>query len=160
MVQAYDVLVGKMTGNLFRQRILIEDVCKDRGFGFEELADFVVAEIRAEIGCALVVGLPWRSWVFQQLISDHHRGTESTTGVARCGLDPDVFERAFSQEPTVGDAVQRDPSCEAEVFVSGKLVGVVGKLHDDFLGDLLNTRRNIHMKLTEVGLRFPWWLSE
>ena len=43
---------------------------------------------------------------------DRKRCTDGATRVAGGGLDPDILERAFAQQATVGDAVKRHASGE------------------------------------------------
>ena len=46
---------------------------------------------------------------------DEEGHAERPAGIAGRGLDPDLLERAFAEDPAVGHAVQGDAAGQAEV---------------------------------------------
>src|SRR6185437_13709910 len=77
---------------------------------------------------------------------------ESAAGVAGGGLDPEVGERAFAEEATVSDAIERDAAGEDEIFPAGEAMQFARHGGDDFFGDELNARGEIHVALLDVLL--------
>ena len=86
--------------------------------------------------------------------------TQRSASVAGRGLDPDVVERAFAQQPAVADAVQRDAASEAEIWHARFAVSETRHLQHDLLGDVLNRSRQIHFALGQLRFRLPRGASE
>src|SRR5262245_50222396 len=80
---------------------------------------------------------------------------QGATRIARGGLNPDVFERAFTQDTAVTYTVQRHPSGKTEVFHPRLGIQITGSAEHDLFGYLLDGGRNIHLPLGDWGVRLP-----
>ena len=72
-------------------------------------------------------------------VPGHQRRSQSTSGVARGGLDPQVLERTLAQDPAVAHAVERHTPRHAEVLLTRNLVDMAGHTEHGFLTDHLRS---------------------
>ena len=84
---------------------------------------------------------------------DAHRRAERAAGVTRGGLNPHLFERAFTQDAAVADTIERHAAGQAQVTHPGLLVREAGHLQHHLFGDLLDRPRQVHLPLREARLR-------
>ena len=75
--------------------------------------------------------------------------SQSSTGIARGGLDPEIAETPLAQNPTVGDAVEGNASRQAQIFDAQFSMYSIGQAQDDFFGDALDGGRNVHVALSQ-----------
>ena len=75
------------------------------------------------------------------------RRAECTAAVAGCRLDPEAFERSFSQQSTVCNAVQCNTARHAEIALSGLCMNMSRHSKHDVLSHALDTGGNIHFAL-------------
>jgi hypothetical protein len=85
--------------------------------------------------------------IVEYAVVDEEGRAERTTRVPRSRLNPEVFERAFADDPPVGDAVECDATRHAEILHAGLLVEVSRDAEHDLLGHALDTRRHIPVEL-------------
>ena len=86
-------------------------------------------------------------------VPDELGHAQRTPCVPRGGLDPQPFEGPFPQQAPVGDAVQRHPAGQTEIFHSRFAVhGACHAQHDLFAHHLDRTRQ-IHLALRQLRLR-------
>ena len=81
-------------------------------------------------------------------------------GIARRRLNPDVFKRAFAQNPSVADAVERDSACQTQAFHAGFFVGIARHVQHHFFGDDLYAAGKVHVLLRQFGFRLARRLAE
>ena len=62
-------------------------------------------------------------------------------------LDPQILERALSENSPVPNAVQSDATRHDEIRQPRQLVGVARRPEHDFFGNFLNGRGDIHLAL-------------
>ena len=79
------------------------------------------------------------------------RRTKRPTSVAGGRLDPNVIERTLAQQPTVGDAVQRDTACQHQMAHLRLLVDIPTDSQHDLFGDALDARRQVHVSLLDAA---------
>ena len=89
----------------------------------------------------------------EQLMPDEERHPQRAARVARRRLNPDVVERSLPQDPSIGDAVQRDAARQAEVPHAGLRVHMACRPEHRLLGHRLDRRRDVHLALGDRGLR-------
>ena len=90
------------------------------------------------------------SWPPEKLIPGKKGGAEGSSRVSCGRLNPDVLEGSFAKNTAVGDAVEGDPSGEGEVRRAGALVCVACHSKDNFFGDGLDRRRDVHLSLRDL----------
>ena len=69
---------------------------------------------------------------------DRKRRTQRTTGITGRGLDPDILERPFAQQPAVAHTVQRNAAGQHERLFTRLLVHVPRHAQHDLFGHLLH----------------------
>ena len=79
----------------------------------------------------------------------HQRRAECTAAVAGGRLDPEAFERSFSQQSTVCNAVQCNTARHAEIALSGLCMNMSRHSKHDVLSYALDTCGNIHLALSD-----------
>ena len=102
--------------------------------------------------CILAVGRPR---LVQQLVPDEQGSPQGAAGIASGRLNPDVLERSFTQQPAVGDAVQRHAARHHEVLHPSLAVQLAPYAQHDLLGHFLDTGRQVHVPLLQPGV----WLA-
>ena len=85
--------------------------------------------------------------MLQQMVPDESGGPEGTAGVAGGWLDPDVFKRAFAEQPAVGDTVECDSARKHQIFHPGALVHVPGDPEHSFFRDSLDAGESDQRRL-------------
>ena len=91
--------------------------------------------------------------LLQVAMPDQLSDAEGATGVAGSRLNPDALERAFAQQPAVGDAVEGDSPRETEVFRPGRAVRRAGHAEHDLFADDLYRAGEVHLPLCELRFR-------
>ena len=89
-----------------------------------------------------------------------HRDSQRAACVSRCWLNPNVFKRAFADQDAVGDTVQRDAARHAQISLAGGLVQMFCSLQNDFFGDRLDRRSQIHVQRFDRCFGFAWFTTE
>src|SRR5688572_327058 len=105
--------------------------------GVELCLDLITRVPRTEIRAAHEIMPVHCAWLLFVFVPRRCRGADSAPGISSCGLDPDVIEWPFAENPAVCDAVQRHTTCEAEVSFPGLAVQGTREPQDDFFRDEL-----------------------
>ena len=79
--------------------------------------------------------------------------SQRTPGVAGSGLNPDGSKWPLPEQPPVADTIEGHFACQAEVIQAGLFVQCGGRPQHHLLDDLLNRARQVHLALSELGLR-------
>ena len=80
-------------------------------------------------------------------------GAQGASCVAGRRLDPQRVETRFAVDTSVGHAIQRHASGEAEVPPAGRFAGVTGQAEDDFFRHDLDRPRNITVSFRDRLIR-------
>src|SRR5579871_221098 len=99
-------------------------------------------------------------WLAAMDVIRGQRGPDGAPGVPGCRLYPDTVEDPGPVQLTIGDAVQRNAAGKANVPQTGLFRYGPAKSKDDFFGDRLNRRGDVHVKLREQLFRLPGGLAE
>src|SRR6476661_4754056 len=105
---------GEQLGRLSRQRQIGKSF-RDTAHALEICRDFGIRVFRPKhrpthrVAAVIVAGL------VHDLVPDHERGAERATGVAGCGLDPNLFEGTFAHDAAVRGAVQRHAASQTKI---------------------------------------------
>src|SRR5215217_9452367 len=91
---------------------------------------------------------------------DRERDAERASGVARCRLDPDVFERHLLQHSSIRHAVQRNATSQTEMLHPGFTMNVTRHLQYHLFRDHLDAPREVHLALRDLRLGLPRWATE
>ena len=83
---------------------------------------------------------------------DDARRAQGAARIARGRLHPDLAEGAFTNQAAVGDAVERNATRQAQVFLAGLPVQGVREPEDHVLRHFLDRRRDIHLPLGHGAL--------
>src|ERR1700734_900252 len=83
----------------------------------------------------------WGACVTKHLVPDVPGRPEGAACIACRGLDPHIVEDSTSQYLAVRDAIQGHASCKTEIRLSGNRPRVASDLEHDFVGYLLDRRR-------------------
>ena len=75
---------------------------------------------------------------------------QSATGVARCGLNPDVVEWSLTQQPALRDTVESNATGKYEPSVAGAAMDIASHAQHHFFCHRLDAGRQIHVTLFEL----------
>ena len=87
---------------------------------------------------------------------DQQRHAESSSGVTRRRLNPDLIEGRFPQDPSVANTVEGNAAGQAEIGKAGLLVGRRDGPEHDLLGHLLDRGGQVHLALSQRSLGLAW----
>ena len=147
------LLLGHGPSDVLEQLRLVAKIMVTSSGLVEKLLDLARGILRpqeAALLCILAVGRPW---LVQQLVPDEQGSPQSAAGIAGGGLNPDVLERPFTQQPAVGDAVERHATRHHEVLHPGLAVQLAPYAQHDLLGHFLDAGRQVHVPLLQPGVR-------
>ena len=91
---------------------------------------------------------------------DQQRRTQCAAGVPRRRLNPNPVEETLAKNPAVGYAIQRHTAGQAQIALAGFFADMSRHAKEDFLGNLLDRSRQIHVALSEFRLRFAGRAAE
>ena len=87
-------------------------------------------------------------------------GAERPSRIPGSRLNPNVFVWTFAKKPAVRDTVQSHTACQHHVFHAGLHVHIAAHSQDDLFCDRLDTCRQVHVPLLNIGLGIPRWAAE
>src|SRR5258705_9232947 len=87
---------------------------------------------------------------------DRKSDTERAAGVSSCRLNPNIFEWGLTQNPSIGNAVERYSPGHTKTFYSSLLINEACHFKHHFLCDCLNTTRQIHFALRYCCFGLAW----
>ena len=103
-------------------------------------------------GNACLESVPFIGAACRAAGASEQRGAECPARIAGGRLDPDVFERALAEQPTVGDTVERDAAGQDQILIRSSRDVAAHSQHDVF-GDGLDARRQVHVPLLDTASR-------
>ena len=77
------------------------------------------------------------------------RSPNGATSIARCWLNPDIFEPAIAQYLAVCDAIERHAAGHAQIWIPVLLCQVTRQPQHYLVEDLLNGGGDVHMLLRQ-----------
>ncbi len=89
-------------------------------------------------------------------VMDSKGRTQRAPRVSGCGLYPDIFERALSEQPPVCHTVQGHPARHAKIRKPGLPVETVAEPEHDVLKHVLERTGNVHLLPGHFGLWLSW----
>ena len=94
------------------------------------------------------------------LVACDERRAEGAPGVSCRGLNPDLVERPFAEQPPVGDAVERHAARQTQSPLARLGVDVPRHPKDDLLRHHLDAPGQIHLALRQLALELAVRASE
>ena len=70
-------------------------------------------------------------------------------------FNPDIFKRAFPENPPVSHTIQRNAPCQAEISHRCLLVNISANSQHDLFGHTLHGGCKVHFPHGDLGFRFP-----
>ena len=113
----------------------------------DDVRNLLIRERRPQIGSLLSIISHGGPGLVEQLMPHEQSGPQGPSGVARRGLDPDIFERAFPEQPTIGHAIQGHTAGQAEPPLTCVIMHVPGHLQQDLFRYFLNGSGQVHVAL-------------
>ena len=85
-----------------------------------------------------------------------HGHTECPASITGRWLNPNIVKWSFTQDSTVADAIQCNPSRQTQITLTSFCMDMPSRPQHDLFGDFLNRGGQIHFPYRNRRLGFPW----